>query len=211
MENTVLQRVNEIVKKYYSSEREFAIKIGSSPKTINQQLKGDRSISLDTIINILSSNEDISPNWLLKGIGNINDKPIISYSSGRPYYNVDFLGGFDLSAPDNTVNPDYNIDYEPYNKDGVMWCNITGESMEPKINSGDKIAIAEVLEWNQCIVCGEIYAIITKNNLRTVKIISKDNGDEFILKAINKEFHPQPIKKNMITKVFKVMGCIKAF
>lgn len=214
MENAIIQRVTQIIEYKNMSTRAFANVIDFNYSTLNNYITGRRqNIDLSLISKIKSSFDDISIDWILTGKGELenNNSPHLSYSKGRPYYNVDFLGGFDLSAPDNTVNPDYNIDYQPYNKDGVIWCNITGESMEPKINSGDKIALTEVLDWDKCLVCGEIYAIITKNNLRTVKIVAKDGGDEFILKAINKEFHPQPIKKNMITKVFKVMGCIKAF
>lgn len=211
MQDAVLERIKLLLQKRNISMLKISEASGIKQNTFSRQISGKNALSSEVILSILGYFPDVSSEWLLRGIGDANDRPMISYSKGRPYYNVDFLGGFDLSAPDNTVNPDYNIDYQPYNKDGVIWCNITGESMEPKINSGDKIALTEVLDWNQCIVCGEIYAIITKNNLRTVKIISKDSGDEFILKAINKEFHPQPIKKNMITKVFKVMGCIKAF
>jgi len=205
MYESVIQRVNNLLTENKISENEFAKRIGIPQKTVNNYLSNKRKISIE-FIESFSRSFGLSIDWVLNG-----EEPVKSYSSGRPYYNVDFLGGFDLSAPDNTINPDYNIDYQPYNKDGVIWCNITGESMEPKINSGDKIAISEILDWDKCLVCGEIYAIITKNNLRTVKIVYEDTGDKFILKAINKEFNPQPIKKNMILKVFKVLGCIKAF
>ena len=75
--------------------------------------------------------------------------PSISYTHGRPYFNVDFLGGFDIVLNDQTVLPEYNIDFKPYNKDGVMWCNITGHSMEPLVSSGDVIAIKEMKDWRR--------------------------------------------------------------
>lgn len=82
----------------------------------------------------------INPNWLITGEGstllsdsnspadtisgnNVQqevDVPSISYTHGRPYYNVDFLGGFDVIINDQTVLPEYNIDFKPYNKDGVV-------------------------------------------------------------------------------------------
>ena len=65
----------------------------------------------------------------------IRYEPSVSYtpSKGAPYYDVDFLGGFDLTFNDQTVTPEYNIDFKPFNKPGVTWVNITGHSMEPKI------------------------------------------------------------------------------
>lgn len=69
MKDNVLQRVIEISKQKSTSEREFANLIGANQKTINQQLKQERSLSLDTILSILSSFEDISAEWLLRGTG----------------------------------------------------------------------------------------------------------------------------------------------
>lgn len=138
-------------------------------------------------------------------------KPRISYSKGRPYYNVDFIGGFDLVFNDQTINPEYYIDFAPYNKDGVMWCNITGHSMEPQISNGDIIAIKEVQDWFDYLSMGEIYAIVTTNNLRTVKIVRKGSTDDkFRFIPINtKEFDEQEVPKKMILRVFELLACIK--
>ena len=40
----------------------------------------------------------INPDWLITGEGEmlIGIKPVISYTQGKPYYNVDFIGGFDI-------------------------------------------------------------------------------------------------------------------
>lgn len=71
MEEGVLQRVISICRQKSVSESQFAKMIGSNQKTINQQLRGERSISLDTISKILSSFEDISSEWLLRGEGDM--------------------------------------------------------------------------------------------------------------------------------------------
>ena len=42
--------------------------------------------------------------------------PQISYTSGVPYYNVDFIGGFDIVLNDQTVKPEYLIDFRKYNE-----------------------------------------------------------------------------------------------
>lgn len=71
MKESVLQRVIDICSAKFASESQFAKAIGINQKTINQQLKGERSISIDTILAILSSFEDISAEWLLRGTGNM--------------------------------------------------------------------------------------------------------------------------------------------
>ena len=167
----------------------------------------------------------INPNWLITGEGSmlISDGkntsvqqavnvPSISYTHGRPYFNVDFLGGFDIIINDQTVMPEYNIDFKPYNKEGVMWCNITGHSMEPLVSNGDIIAIKEMKEWRNFILYGEVYGIVTED-MRTVKVVTKsEQGQDFMrLVPINKseEYQPQDIPVKLITHVFKVVGCMK--
>lgn len=73
MKQEVLNRVTQL---YYSlangDERfcsKFAEMIGSNGKTVSQQLKGERAISLDTILNILCTFSDVSSEWLLRGKG----------------------------------------------------------------------------------------------------------------------------------------------
>lgn len=141
------------------------------------------------------------------------DKPKRSYTAGRPYYNVDFIGGFDLFLNDNTIDPEYNIDFTPLNKSGIMWCNMTGNSMYPKLISGSIIAIKEILDWQNYLTFGEIYAIVTSNDLRTVRIIRKSaDENNFRLVPINTtEYDEQEIKKNVVSRVFEVLGSIQQF
>lgn len=128
---------------------------------------------------------------------------------GVPYYNVDFAMVYEMLTNDQTVNPDYMIDFEPYNK-CEAWFNATGNSMYPTIASGDKIAIKEVKDPKSCLISGEIYAIVTTNELRTIKRV-KDNGDTITLIPDNKDYPEQTINKEFILKVFRVMGCVKMF
>lgn len=88
MKADVLNRVLEVCKEKSTSETQFAKQIGANQKTINQQLKGERSLSLDTVISILSTFEDISAEWLLRGQGEMfvqqekkninNEKPLLT-------------------------------------------------------------------------------------------------------------------------------------
>lgn len=69
MKEAVLQRIIDVSKTKSDSETQFAKMIGANQKTINQQFKKERSLSLDTVLGILSSFEDISAEWLLRGEG----------------------------------------------------------------------------------------------------------------------------------------------
>lgn len=138
-----------------------------------------------------------------------HEKPEVNYErKGAPYYNVDFIGGFDLVYNNQTINPDYYIDFEPYNKPGVVWCNITGHSMEPELNNGDFIAMKEMCSPIQYLPAGEIYGIITED-YRTVKRIRMSDRKDFVrLIPTNKspEYAEQEIPVEMIRKVYAVLG-----
>lgn len=170
--------------------------------------------------------ENINPDWLLTGRGSMlksermplmGDKeaekeevlPEVNYEyKGAPYYNVDFIGGFDLVLNDQTRNPDYYINFPPYNREGVIWCNITGHSMEPELNNGDFIAMKEMHSPIEYLPAGEIYGIITED-YRTVKRIRMADRDGFVrLIPTNKnpEYAEQEIPVEMIRKVYAVLG-----
>lgn len=197
------------------SNTKFAELMEETPTTTSNWCKA-KSLGREVLVKILSKLPEVDANWLLMDIGSMlkseETKPKVSYSSGRPYYNVDFIGGFDLVLNDQTINPEYNIDFSPYNKEGVLWCNITGHSMSPEISSGDMMAIREVSDWDKFLTMNETYAIVTRNDLRTVKKIRKgsDNG-HFLLVPVNKEYDEQEIAMEMILKVYSVLGCMKRF
>lgn len=66
----MVERVLKLIEtKTYGNEKDFAIQIGIKQQTINNYTKGKRTISLDAIIAILTSYEDVSAEWLLRGKG----------------------------------------------------------------------------------------------------------------------------------------------
>lgn len=215
---TVLDRIDELIKAKGLSYRAFSMSIGTPPMTLSSMFKRRSDPSALFIATIVSVYPDVSPEWLLLGKGDMFKKesiiPQVSYSEGRPYYNVDFIGGFDLILNDQTINPEYNINFQPYNKEGVIWCNITGHSMEPEIHNGDMIAIKKISESNiNYLPFGEVYAIIT-DEYRTVKRISKSDKEGFIrLIPSNRspEYAPQDIPISMIKSIFLVLANVKRF
>lgn len=83
MENSIIQRITDIITSKGFSENSFAKQIGSNQRTINQQLRGDRRLSLDTVCNVISSFEDISAEWLLRGEGEMLKKKTDQEASGN--------------------------------------------------------------------------------------------------------------------------------
>lgn len=196
----------------------FANRLGMTPQGISTWLsRGTLDLEL-----IYAKCENVSPKWLLSGEGemiNSTECEVIKSISptinqnyiGSPYYNVDFIGGFDLLMNDQTINPDFYINYPPYNKDGVVWVNLTGRSMEPELSNGDIIALKPMNTPIQYLPTKEIYAIVTEE-WRTVKRIELSDRDGFIrLLPSNPEYKAQEIPISMITRVYAVLGSIRKF
>lgn len=227
MSNDVVSRIKELMSYYSINSLTLSKKLGykSSEKISRLFRDGGAKPSYDIIYDI-SNMFDINTDWLITGRGSMlkynevelinnkevtqeNELPEVNYEyKGAPYYNVDFIGGFDLVLNDQTNNPDYYINFPPYNKEGVVWCNITGHSMEPELNNGDFIALKEMTDPIEYLPYGEIYGIIT-DNYRTVKRIRMSERKGFVrLIPTNKspEYGEQEIPINMIRKVFAVLG-----
>ena len=136
-----------------------------------------------------------------------------SDTQGCPYYDVDFMGGFDVMVNNQTNTPDGYINIPAYNSPGLMWCNITGHSMEPMINHGDIIALRELADWHTYLPKGEVYGIVTTNGLRTVKIVRKGSDSEHLrLVPVNtSEYDEEEIPVTAIIRVFQIVGNLKRF
>jgi len=138
--------------------------------------------------------------------------PAVSKHQGAPYYDVDFIGGFDLVFNEQRIKPSFYIDFPPYN-DADAWINVTGKSMSPFISHGDIAAIKRIESWKDFLPFGEIYAVITDEH-RTIKIVTQGKDeDHFTLVPYNKskEFVEQQIPKKLINNVYRVKGTIKKF
>lgn len=219
METTKNQRVKSVISYTGMSVNSFSKKIGISQATLASMFNRGtepKDAILDSIANAIP---EINKIWLFTGKGEMlnatNDlsdtnTPIKSYYTGVPYYNVDFICGFDIIINDQTIKPEYYIDFKQYNS-ADCWCNVTGHSMEPEINPGDIIALKELHDWRTYIPSGEIYGIITTEH-RTIKKVCPSSKEGYLkLIPTNKspEYVEQDIPISIVLKVYKVLGCMK--
>ena len=65
----MIDRGKKIIEYKQCSTNSFAEMIGVKQNTLNQQLTGDRKLSLDVVRKIISTCNDISAEWLLTGDG----------------------------------------------------------------------------------------------------------------------------------------------
>jgi|UniRef100_UPI003FEEA4B5 phage repressor protein C with HTH and peptisase S24 domain len=207
------------------SKRDFYAKIGVSRGT----LESKTGITEDVITKFFATYPEVSVEWLMTGEGEmlknspsckekkqensdlVEKIPEVSYNSaiGKPYYDVDFLGGFNEIVNSQVSIPTNNIVIQGFEK-ADFWCNVTGHSMEPKINHGDIIALHKCTLKD--IQYGEIYAVVL-DTLRTIKILRRSTDPKKLrfvpINTTDYDEQEYPIER--IMNVYEVIGSISKF
>ena len=227
---TIHERIALCVQFYGDGKNTlFADKLGVSEGNIRGYIKG--VVPKADVLEKIVRTYDISSEWLLTGKGEMkisrphqikiekneendeknSDLPKISLEKGdgKPYFDVDFLGGFDEVFNSQVSVPDCNVIVPGFEK-AQVWCNVTGHSMEPKINHGDIIAMRECSVDD--IQYGETYAVVL-DTIRTIKILRKGSSPD-VLRYVpinTTDFDEQEYPIARIQKIFEVIGSISKF
>ena len=207
------------------SKRDFYAKIGVSRGT----LESKTGITEDVVTKFFTTYPEVSVEWLMTGGGEmlknspsckekkqensdlVEKIPEVSYNSaiGKPYYDVDFLVGFNEIVNSQVSIPTNNIVIQGFEK-ADFWCNVTGHSMEPKINHGDIIALHKCTLKD--IQYGEIYAVVL-DTLRTIKILRRSTDPKKLrfvpINTTDYDEQEYPIER--IMNVYEVIGSISKF
>lgn len=223
----ILSRIQEIASNEGITIGAMERTIGASKGVLSRAINNGTDIQAKWLSIIVENYPRYSTGWLLTGAGsmlkddlngiktideaNPSFMPTTSMnpSVGTPYYDVDFIGGFDEVFNSQVNIPATNIVIRGFEK-ASLWCNVTGHSMEPKINHGDIIAL------QQCtlndIQYGEIYAVVL-DTIRTIKILrrSPDPSKLRFIPINTEDYDEQEFDKSRIMNVFEVIGSISKF
>jgi len=223
----ILSRIQEIASNEGITIGAMERTIGASKGVLSRAINNGTDIQAKWLSIIVENYPRYSTGWLLTGAGsmlkddlngiktideaNPSFMPTTSMnpSVGTPYYDVDFIGGFDEVFNSQVNIPATNIVIRGFEK-ASLWCNVTGHSMEPKINHGDIIAL------RQCtlndIQYGEIYAVVL-DTIRTIKILrrSPDPSKLCFIPINTEDYDEQEFDKSRIMNVFEVIGSISKF
>ena len=198
-----------------SSDNALADTLGVSKTTLSNW-KSRNSLDFPLVFSLC---EHISLDWLLTGKGKMlksnaqedeEAAPKISHNPqvGQPYYDVDFLAGFDEVFNSQVSIPACNVVVPGFTRVS-LWCNVTGHSMEPQINHGDMIALRECTVRD--IQYGEVYAVVL-DTIRTIKIIRKGSSPKVLRYIpVNEKYDEQEFEIERIIKVYEVVGNISKF
>ena len=223
----ILSRIQEIASNEGITIGAMERTIGASKGVLSRAINNGTDIQAKWLSIIVENYPRYSTGWLLTGAGsmlkddlngiktideaNPSFMPTTSMnpSVGTPYYDVDFIGGFDEVFNSQVNIPATTIVIRGFEK-ASLWCNVTGHSMEPKINHGDIIAL------RQCtlndIQYGEIYAVVL-DTIRTIKILrrSPDPSKLRFIPINTEDYDEQEFDKSRIMNVFEVIGSISKF
>ena len=223
----ILSRIQEIASNEGITIGAMERTIGASKGVLSRAINNGTDIQAKWLSIIVENYPRYSTGWLLTGAGsmlkddlngiktideaNPSFMPTTSMnpSVGTPYYDVDFIGGFDEVFNSQVNIPATNIVIRGFEK-ASLWCNGTGHSMEPKINHGDIIAL------RQCtlndIQYGEIYAVVL-DTIRTIKILRRSPAPSKLrfIPINTEDYDEQEFDKSRIMNVFEVIGSISKF
>lgn len=96
-----------------------------------------------------------------------------------PYYDVDFAGGWSSEELFSQHKPSFFITIPDF-KRAELACNLIGNSISQRIKSGSIIGLRKVNDWQTYFPTNEVYAVVTRNNLRTVKLVRRAEEKGFI-------------------------------
>lgn len=209
------------IKKYsgYKLEKENS---GITSSQISHIKSGRNQPSSDLIEKLLLFFPDVNKVWLLTGNGsmlneineekeNISDTTIIN-NIEVPYYDVDFSGGWQSENLFTTHRPSFFITNPEFDK-AEFACNLVGNSISRVIPNGAIIGLKEIKDWDIYFPGNEVYAVVMKNKLRTVKIIKKSSDKKHLilipspLDEHNKTgYEPEEVPIDFVDKFFQVVA-----
>ncbi len=134
--------------------------------------------------------------------------------SGVPFYNKPIANAAANCLVDVTEEqPDFRIDFRPFN-DCTFYRPVFGESMQPKLRSGDIVACKRI-ENRDVILFGETYFCLLKSGaerIETLRVIRKhEDPSKVILKPLNTNFDDAVVAIDDIVELYVVIGSIVRF
>jgi transcriptional regulator with XRE-family HTH domain len=188
--------LKKIRNKLGLKRQELAELLNISIETLNtweyrdKKVPEDKVEYINSVINMYMS-KIYAPNTV--------DSPRAEYDAGAvvvkgvPYFDFDFAGGWATEEIFSSVSPSFYI-HNPEFQRCDFACNLSGYSISRRIPNNAIIGLIEIEDWQTYFPTNEIYAVIMKNDLRTVKIIKRDKTDKTKLILM-----PDPLPEHNIT------------
>lgn len=214
-----------IIKELYgNNQSSFAKAVGVTPTVIANVVGTRRGKPSFDVMKKVCANANISPDWLLTGLGPMlkttPTKPIspihpIPHQEGNgaapiPLVTPTVAAGFgseNFAIAEADVKDYYTIPRFRHTHIDFM-IEVTGDSMTPHLNSGDIIACAIVrdsqfIQWNKCHVIAT-----AEQGLLVKRLMPGTDGDHLKAVSDNTQYPPFDIPKSEITGLALVIGSV---
>ncbi|MDR7782904.1 hypothetical protein PG608_00540 [Riemerella anatipestifer] len=226
-QSSVKERLKEFLKYKNLSQKKFEEICGLSNGYVNSMRK---SIKPETYDEQIALNfPELNKVWLLLGKGEMlkssEETPIKGEgvkvildaeikrtpSEGTPYYDVDFAGGWNSDEIFSLGNPSFYIQSPDFRR-AEFATNLVGNSVSKVIPSGAIIGLRQIEDWKTYFPTNELYGIITKNEMRTVKRVKRKKGDPNTLVLIPDPleaysgYEPEELPIDFVSKMFQVVA-----
>lgn len=206
------KEIRRIRKEIGLTQEEFAKLIGVSKNSVQLWETNKRNASQSVVLLI----EETYRKHTAMSIQEMTPMYSEEDSQGVPYYDVDFTASFLEVENNQSITPTSYVSH-PFFLGCDFVVRASGQSMAKVIKHGDAVGLVKIENWMDFIPMGEIYAIVTSNGFRMIKVISPgQEKDTYTL--ISKptdgkkdEFPNQQIKKSLISHIYKVQASSHLF
>ena len=221
--NHIGVRIKKLIEFTGLSDTAFAKTIDTPQTTFSNMLTRNSIPKADLLQSIVEKYK-VTPEWLLTGTGKMfredekNDLPVIGENEVEklanqdnplaiPYFDIDVMAHISMALEDLTQIPSSYL-VIPGFTDSYACFPVHGDSMEPKISSGDIIAISRPLQ-SKSFLWGEIHMVVT-NEWRVIKTVHPGKTEEYIvLRSINPKFAGDTqLHKDDIVAMYLVKGVV---
>ena len=201
MENGIYQRVMQIIEEKKLSVRRFESLCGFSNRYVKTLEKS--SPTVESVEKIIATFPDVDKYWLMTG--ETAEPGTKAEQDTRPRIPTSVAAGSLMGFADAIQAHDCEMQPVIRNFPAYDYTIIIkGDSMEPKFEGGDEIAIKKVtsfVEW------GKTYVLDTRDGAVIKRIF--DDGDSFRCVSFNKEYPDFNVPKTDVFGVYKVVGLIR--
>lgn len=186
------EKIKEARKKAGLSQKDLAQKLDMNLRTYGSYERGERDVSTAILLKICKT-LNISSDYLLGRSESEEPEPIDSNASLLPQDNVHMVPIYEsVSAGFGAYANDFVVGYMPLyivNEEearNTMCIVVSGNSMYPKIENGDKIQVLRQ-DWAED---GQVVVALIDGENGVVKKI-KYSDDKIILVSFNPEYQPR--------------------
>lgn len=186
------EKIKEARKKAGLSQKDLAQKLDMNLRTYGSYERGERDVSTAILLKICKT-LNISSDYLLGRSESEEPEPIDSNATLLPQDNVHMVPIYEsVSAGFGAYANDFIVGYMPLyivNEEearNTMCIVVSGDSMYPKIENGDKIQVLRQ-DWAED---GQVVVALIDGENGVVKKI-KYSDDKIILVSFNPEYQPR--------------------